>query len=104
MLMIESDAGGTAAEDELDRAEAACSSAGATSLVRAADATEADWLREARRKVGPLGIEGDAWDIAQAVLFIASDEARFINGVHLAVDGGVEGIGPMVGHAFIAEA
>jgi NAD(P)-dependent dehydrogenase (short-subunit alcohol dehydrogenase family) len=61
-------------------------------------------MREARRKVGPLGIEGDAWDIAQAVLFIASDEARFINGVHLAVDGGVEGIGPMTGHAFIAEA
>ncbi|MGH2407385.1 MAG: FAD-binding oxidoreductase [Candidatus Limnocylindrales bacterium] len=50
MLMIESDAGGTAAEDELDRAEAACSTAGATSLVRAADPTEADWLREARRK------------------------------------------------------
>jgi glycolate oxidase len=50
MLMIESDAGGTAAEVEMDRAEAACQDAGATSLVRAADATEADWLREARRK------------------------------------------------------
>jgi NAD(P)-dependent dehydrogenase (short-subunit alcohol dehydrogenase family) len=61
-------------------------------------------MREARRKVGPLGVEGDAWDVAQAVLFIASDEARFINGVHLAVDGGVEGIGPMVGHALISEA
>jgi NAD(P)-dependent dehydrogenase (short-subunit alcohol dehydrogenase family) len=60
-------------------------------------------LRDARRKVGPLGIEGDAWDVAQAVLFVASDEARFINGVHLAVDGGVEGIGPMTGHAFISE-
>ena len=50
MLLIESDAGGTAAEDELDRAEGACRDAGATSLVRAADPTEADWLREARRK------------------------------------------------------
>ena len=60
-------------------------------------------MRDARRKVGPLNIEGDAWDVAKAVLFVASDEARFINGVHLAVDGGVEGIGPMVGHAFIAE-
>ena len=60
-------------------------------------------MRDARRKVGPLGIEGDAWDIARAVLFIASDEARFINGVQLAVDGGVEGIGPMVGHALISE-
>jgi glycolate oxidase len=49
LLMIESDAGGAAAEDELDRAERACEAAGATSLVRAKDATEADWLREARR-------------------------------------------------------
>lgn len=61
-------------------------------------------MREARRKVGPLGIEGDAWDVAQAVVFLASDEARFINGVHLAVDGGVEGIGPMTGHALITDA
>lgn len=60
-------------------------------------------MRDARRKVGPLNIEGDAWDVAQATLFLASDEARFINGVELAVDGGVEGIGPLVGHAFISE-
>lgn len=60
-------------------------------------------MREARRKVGPLNIEGDAWDVAQAVLFLASDEARFVNGVELAVDGGVEGIGPLVGHAFVSE-
>ena len=59
-------------------------------------------MREARRKVGPLGIEGDAWDVAQAVLFLASDEARFVNGVELAVDGGVEGIGPLVGHALVS--
>lgn len=59
-------------------------------------------MREARRKVGPLNIEGDAWDVAQAVLFLASDEARFVNGVELAVDGGVEGIGPLVGHAFVS--
>ena len=49
MLMIESDAGPGAA-DELDRAEAACRAAGATEVTRAADPTEADWLREARRK------------------------------------------------------
>ena len=58
-------------------------------------------MRVMRRKVGPLGIEGNAWDVAQAVLFLASDEARFINGVELAVDGGVEGLGPLAGHAFI---
>jgi glycolate oxidase len=49
MLMVESDAPGTAASAELDAAEAACLAAGATSMVRAADATEADWLRQARR-------------------------------------------------------
>jgi len=49
MLMVESDAPGAGAGEELDRAEAACLEAGATSIVRAADATEADWLRQARR-------------------------------------------------------
>ncbi len=50
MLMIESDAGGDAAEKEMTIAERACLEAGATSVIRASDATEADWLREARRK------------------------------------------------------
>ena len=49
MLMIESDMPGVAAVDELERAEAACRAAGATDVVRAADAQEADWLRQARR-------------------------------------------------------
>ena len=49
MLMVESDAPGAAATGELDLVESACTAAGATSLVRAADAAEADWLREARR-------------------------------------------------------
>ena len=49
MLMVESDAPGAGASEELDRAEAACLAAGATSTVRAAHATEADWLRQARR-------------------------------------------------------
>ena len=49
MLMVESDAPGVSATVELDEAEAACLAAGATSLVRAADAAEADLLRQARR-------------------------------------------------------
>ena len=53
MLMIESDAGGTAAEAELASAEKACEAAGATSVLRARDAQEADWLREARRQAHP---------------------------------------------------
>jgi glycolate oxidase len=53
MLMIESDAGGAAAEAELATAEEACQAAGATSVLRARDAQEADWLREARRQAHP---------------------------------------------------
>jgi NAD(P)-dependent dehydrogenase (short-subunit alcohol dehydrogenase family) len=31
---------------------------------------------------------GTAWDVANAALFLASDEGRFITGVLLPVDGG----------------
>lgn len=58
-------------------------------------------MRVQRRNVGPLGLEGDAWDVAHAVRFLASDEARFITGVQLPVDGGVTEIGPMKAHALI---
>jgi glycolate oxidase len=49
MLLVESDAPGAAAAGELDAAEAAILASGATSIVRAQDAQEADWLRQARR-------------------------------------------------------
>jgi glycolate oxidase len=49
MLLVESDAPGAAAAGELDEAEAAILTSGATSIVRAQDAQEADWLRQARR-------------------------------------------------------
>ena len=49
MLLIETDLPGAAADAELDEAYRVCESVGATLLVRAADATEADWLRQARR-------------------------------------------------------
>jgi len=48
-----------------------------------------DDLRERRRQAAPLGIEGTGWDIAYAALFLVSDEARYITGVVLPVDGGV---------------
>lgn len=41
-----------------------------------------------RAKIVPLGRQGSAWDVANAALFLASDEAAFITGVSLAVDGG----------------
>lgn len=42
----------------------------------------------ARARQVPLGHQGSAWDVANAALFLASDEAAFITGVLLPVDGG----------------
>jgi NAD(P)-dependent dehydrogenase (short-subunit alcohol dehydrogenase family) len=39
----------------------------------------------------PTGKMGDAWDIAYAALFLASDEAKYVNNVVLPVDGGLSG-------------
>ena len=58
-----------------------------TPMVQVAGMTDA--VREARRKASPLGIEGTAWDIAWASVYLASDEARYVTGVVLPVDGGV---------------
>jgi len=45
-------------------------------------------MRAARNKAVPTGRMGTAWDIANAAVFLASDQASFINGVCLPVDGG----------------
>jgi len=37
----------------------------------------------------PMGFMGNAWDVANAVLFLASDEARYITGAQIVVDGGM---------------
>ena len=47
-----------------------------------------DELREALIDSIPLGVPGDPRDIASAVLFLASREARHISGAILEVDGG----------------
>ena len=54
-----------------------------------------DEMRELRRKAGPLGTEGTAWDVAWAALFLASGEARWITGVTLPVDAGVLAVSPI---------
>ena len=45
--------------------------------------------RAARGKASILGIEGTGWDIGQAVRFLLSDQARYITGQVIVVDGGV---------------
>ena len=47
-----------------------------------------DEVASARAARVPLRHQGTAWDVANAALFLASDEAAFITGVCLAVDGG----------------
>ncbi len=48
---------------------------------------EAMW--RARAAQVPMGRMGDAWDVANACLFLASDESRYVTGLELVVDGGI---------------
>ena len=45
------------------------------------------WQR--RDAMSPTGRQGDAWDIASAALYLASDESKYVNGTTLLVDGGL---------------
>ncbi len=49
----------------------------------------ADDMVAARDAACPTGKMGTAWDVAKAALFLASDDAAYITGVSLAVDGGL---------------
>ncbi len=50
--------------------------------------------RERRRLASVLGIEGNGWDIGNAIRFLLSDHARYISGHTLVVDGGATLVGP----------
>jgi NAD(P)-dependent dehydrogenase (short-subunit alcohol dehydrogenase family) len=42
-----------------------------------------------REQQVPMGRQGDAWDVANAALFLVSDEAGYVTGQEIVVDGGI---------------
>ncbi len=61
----------------------------AVDAVAAALGTGREDVASPRAAHVPLGRQGTAWDVANASLFLASDEAAFITGAVLPVDGGM---------------
>ena len=55
---------------------------------RASNRPREEIAAERAARVPLRGKQGSAWDVANAALFLASDEAQFITGVELPVDGG----------------
>lgn len=51
--------------------------------------TDPATLAANRAAMVPMGRQGTAWDVARAALFLASEEAAYITGVELRVDGGL---------------
>lgn len=69
------------------RFNAICPGPTGTELVRTFLSDEAAWAK--RRPYMPQGRLGEPEEIAAAALFLASDEASYLNGVLLPVDGGI---------------
>lgn len=59
------------------------------SVYAAAGQGERERLLRLRAEQVPLGRLGDAWDVAHAAAFLASDDAKYITGTELVVDGGL---------------
>ena len=63
-------------------------------LIRQLSASDAQSLIAKRDAQVPMGRMGTGWDVAHAVLFLASDEAGYITGTEIIVDGGYTAFGP----------
>lgn len=58
-------------------------------LKEAYAAGDVEKMFEIRNKQCPTGKMGEAWDVAYAALYLASDEAKYVTGAQLVVDGGI---------------
>jgi NAD(P)-dependent dehydrogenase (short-subunit alcohol dehydrogenase family) len=64
-------------------------------LVRQLGANDAEALIARRNASVPVGHMGSGWDIAHAVLFLVSDEAKYVTATEIVVDGGFTAAGPV---------
>lgn len=63
-------------------------------LAKQLNVSDVDDLVAKRHAMVPMGQAGDAWDIAHAVAFLASDNAKHITATELLVDGGLTAVIP----------
>ncbi len=61
----------------------------ASRLLDKDDPAKAQATLARRHALSPMGRMGDAWDVAYAALYLASDEARYVTATELVVDGGL---------------
>ncbi|MFI7115464.1 SDR family NAD(P)-dependent oxidoreductase [Amycolatopsis sp. NPDC049868] len=72
-----------------------------TDMLRGTLASPEDFEAKQHQLVAstPAGRVGEAWEVAKAVVFLASDESRFVNGVALPIDG-AKAAGAMPGNRY----
>jgi NAD(P)-dependent dehydrogenase (short-subunit alcohol dehydrogenase family) len=58
--------------------------------------TRSDDVRTRRRLVGPLAVEGTAWDVASVALFLAGPGSRLITGQCIGIDAGTTALAPLM--------
>lgn len=55
-------------------------------------------MEERSRELVPLGIKGDPVDVAHGVLWLASDDSRYVSGAEITIDGGLTTRFPLSPH------
>lgn len=60
-------------------------------------------LRQQRASSSLLGTEGTGWDVAEAVLYLASPASRWVTGIVLPVDGGISAVVPSMQNSITSQ-